>query len=159
MRAPVLTIFGAIFVASLGAAVSAYAGDATILGTGIGAAVGGFVGNQFGHGAGRVAATAAGVVGGGLVGNDIGHEMDAENKSPAAAPNNGSAVYDDQAPIAYNAYAPNYVAPPAPPPIYADPQAGTYCREYSQEIDVGGQTQEAYGTACLQPDGSWRIVQ
>jgi surface antigen len=34
---------------------------------------------------------------------------------------------------------------------------GQYCREYRQEIVVGGEKQQAYGTACRQPDGSWQI--
>ena len=33
-----------------------------------------------------------------------------------------------------------------------------YCREFTQTVTVAGQTEEAYGTACRQPDGSWRIV-
>ena len=32
-----------------------------------------------------------------------------------------------------------------------------YCREYQQTVVVGGEEQEAYGTACRQPDGSWKI--
>lgn len=36
--------------------------------------------------------------------------------------------------------------------------AGEYCREFQQEITVGGETEQAYGTACLQPDGAWKIV-
>jgi len=32
-----------------------------------------------------------------------------------------------------------------------------YCREYQQTIVVGGKEQTAYGTACRQPDGSWKI--
>jgi len=35
---------------------------------------------------------------------------------------------------------------------------GSYCREYQQTITIGGQTTEGYGTACRQPDGSWKIV-
>jgi len=35
--------------------------------------------------------------------------------------------------------------------------SGQYCREYQQTIYVGGQQQQAYGTACRQPDGSWEI--
>lgn len=31
---------------------------------------------------------------------------------------------------------------------------GRYCREYSQQIGIGGDTQRAYGTACRNPDGS-----
>lgn len=35
---------------------------------------------------------------------------------------------------------------------------GSYCREYQQTVEVGGETQKAYGTACRQPDGQWKIV-
>lgn len=35
---------------------------------------------------------------------------------------------------------------------------GEYCREYTQTVTIGGKTQKGYGTACLQPDGSWRMV-
>ena len=33
-----------------------------------------------------------------------------------------------------------------------------YCREFQQTITVGGKTERAYGRACRQPDGSWKIV-
>lgn len=67
-----------------------------------------------------------------------------------------------------------YVTPPpppmvygyaAPPPLAAVPTSpvyrapnGQYCREYQAEIRVDGAPQPSYGTACLQPDGSWRVV-
>ena len=35
---------------------------------------------------------------------------------------------------------------------------GEYCREFQSEINVGGQREKGYGTACQQPDGSWKIV-
>lgn len=35
---------------------------------------------------------------------------------------------------------------------------GLTCREYQHSITVGGKTEEAYGTACLQPDGAWKII-
>ena len=35
---------------------------------------------------------------------------------------------------------------------------GQYCREYQMETEVGGRTQQAYGKACRQPDGAWKIV-
>ncbi len=35
---------------------------------------------------------------------------------------------------------------------------GTYCREYQQMVTVAGRKQESYGTACMQPDGSWKIL-
>jgi hypothetical protein len=65
-------------------------------------------------------------------------------------------------------YPPSRYAPP-PPPSYRyyqytpppPPASGTSypClqeREYQTTVTVGGRQVEAYGTACLQPDGSWR---
>jgi hypothetical protein len=70
--------------------------------------------------------------------------------------------------------APSYYYPPPPPrvvyvpaplvvpampasPVYRAPN-GQYCREYQSTVIVGGRPQPGYGTACLQPDGSWRVV-
>jgi len=35
--------------------------------------------------------------------------------------------------------------------------SGQYCREYKQTIMVGGEQHQAYGTACRQADGTWKI--
>jgi surface antigen len=35
---------------------------------------------------------------------------------------------------------------------------GAYCREYQQTVTIDGKKENSYGTACRQPDGSWRIV-
>jgi surface antigen len=35
--------------------------------------------------------------------------------------------------------------------------SGQYCREYTQTLTVGGKTEQGYGTACRQPDGSWQV--
>ncbi len=35
---------------------------------------------------------------------------------------------------------------------------GRTCREFQQSIKVGGNIENAYGTACLQPDGAWKII-
>jgi len=71
---------------------------------------------------------------------------------------------------------PGYPAPPPPrvvyvpvpaaqPPLQAVPASpvyqsgdGRYCREYQTTITVEGRPQPSYGTACLGPDGAWRIV-
>lgn len=57
------------------------------------------------------------------------------------------------------------VVTPAPSALPADQTSPTYtdesgqtCREYQSTIMVGGRKQHAYGTACLQPDGTWRVV-
>ncbi len=36
--------------------------------------------------------------------------------------------------------------------------SGDYCREYQAVSVIGGQPQQSYGQACLQPDGSWKIL-
>ncbi|PLY14274.1 MAG: hypothetical protein C0631_11465 [Sedimenticola sp.] len=35
---------------------------------------------------------------------------------------------------------------------------GRYCREYTQQVDIGGESQQVYGTACRNRDGSWEIM-
>lgn len=34
---------------------------------------------------------------------------------------------------------------------------GQICREFSQTVTIGGQQQQAWGTACRQSDGAWRL--
>lgn len=36
--------------------------------------------------------------------------------------------------------------------------SGRYCREFQQNVTVGGRTEQAYGTACMNPDGTWQVV-
>ena len=43
-----------------------------------------------------------------------------------------------------------------PTRTYQTPTGG-YCREYQHAVTVGGKSETAYGTACRQPDGSWKI--
>ena len=44
------------------------------------------------------------------------------------------------------------------PFLASKPALADYCREYTKTIHVAGKTQTGYGTACMQPDGSWLIV-
>lgn len=39
------------------------------------------------------------------------------------------------------------------------PAHAEYCREFTKDVYVGGRMQQAYGTSCMQPDGSWQIRQ
>jgi hypothetical protein len=70
-------------------------------------------------------------------------------------------------PVVY-APPPRVVYAPAPvvyaPPVAAVPMRdfrdteGRYCREYQRTAIINGVEQPIYGTACLMPDGAWRIV-
>jgi len=44
-----------------------------------------------------------------------------------------------------------------PTRTYETPQGG-YCREYAQTVTVAEQQETAYGTACRQGDGTWKMV-
>lgn len=33
-----------------------------------------------------------------------------------------------------------------------------YCRDFNQKIRINGELEQAYGRACLQPNGTWKIV-
>ncbi len=43
-------------------------------------------------------------------------------------------------------------------PYSGNAQATGNCREYQTTTTIGGVPRKSYGTACLQPDGSWRLV-
>lgn len=62
-----------------------------------------------------------------------------------------SPVIVTPAPIVYNNVPVSYQSAPA---LMQD---GRYCREYTQQVYVGGRMQESYGRACMQPDGAWQI--
>ncbi|HLO77684.1 MAG TPA: hypothetical protein VK196_14600 [Magnetospirillum sp.] len=64
-------------------------------------------------------------------------------------------VYAPAPPVVYVNPSPVEAIPTSPP--YTDP-SGRYCREYQTTVRVDGASQPAYGTACLMPDGQWRIV-
>ncbi|MDD9920259.1 MAG: hypothetical protein OXR68_06530 [Alphaproteobacteria bacterium] len=40
---------------------------------------------------------------------------------------------------------------------YAD-NGGNYCREYQKYVKIDGKREKAYGTACLQENGSWKLI-
>ncbi|MGH8121093.1 MAG: hypothetical protein ACRESK_10815 [Gammaproteobacteria bacterium] len=47
---------------------------------------------------------------------------------------------------------------PEQPAYSASQEEPAYCREYTKSIIVDGKEEMAYGTACLQEDGNWRIM-
>ncbi len=119
-----------------------------------GAAVGGLVGHNFGRGTGQALATFAGAVLGAYAGSNIGRRLD---------------VYDEmqaQHALEYNRTGDEtmWVNPDSGKQVTFVPTEtyqrddGQYCREYHTTVQVGDQEQAAYGTACRQPDGSWKIV-
>lgn len=125
----------------------------TVLG-GVGGAV---VGAQFGKGTGRVAATAAGTLLGAWLGSEVGRSLDtADQQAMASATNKASA-----APVGETIYwnnADSGHSGTVTPIRDGRSASGEYCREYRTTVVVDGRTEQAYGTACQQPDGTWKTV-
>lgn len=128
-----------------------------LIGGGAGAILGGIVGAQVGSGSGRLWATGAGVLLGALVGSEIGGSLDPADRAYAS----NAHVEAQQAPIGRkitwnNPESGNHGS--VTPIRDGYDQSGEYCREYQQNITVGGRQETGYGTACLRPDGQWEIV-
>ena len=52
--------------------------------------------------------------------------------------------------------APTMIADQSSPTYYNE--YGQQCREYQTTGRISGSRGQLYGTACLQPDGSWRVI-
>ena len=115
-------------------------------GVGIAAAAGGGTGAMLGAG-----------LGGMLIGGLIGNRLDARDKKMAseAAQRAFESNRAGQTSVWNNPDTGN--SGTITPTRTTQLANGQYCREYKQTITVGGETQNAYGTACRQPDGSWKI--
>ncbi len=125
-------------------------------GTMLGGAVGGLAGSQIGGGSGRLAATAAGALLGAWLGNSAGQSLDRADRQAATTAHTEALSTGQQ--IRWNNPDSGHYGTVTPTRDGRDVNTGAYCREFQSQIVVGGQTQNAYGTACQQPDGSWRIV-
>ena len=100
---------------------------------------------------------ALGVLAGAWIGKEVGSSLDNADKAAMRQ----SSQYALEATKA--GHTSNWSNPDSgnsgtvtPTKTYQTAQGG-YCREYQQTITVGGKTQEAYGTACRQPDGTWKV--
>ena len=128
-----------------------------------GAALGAITGTALAYGLGKDSSKknlwlVAGAGLGALVGNNIGAQLDERDRLLAGqtlqhtleqAPTNAVGSWNN--PDSGNS---GTVTPTVT--RYTD---GQPCREFTTTIDVGGQPQQGYGTACRQADGSWKIVQ
>ncbi len=124
------------------------------VGTVVGGALGGLVGAQVGSGRGRVAAAVAGSIVGAMIGGNIGKSMDQQDRMRAAqalerVPTGQTSTW--QNPDTGNQYA------VTPTNTYVN-NGGAPCRDYTTEGWIDGKREIIKGTACRQPDGTWRAV-
>jgi len=120
----------------------------------IGGTLGGLLGAQVGGGRGQTAAIIAGTLAGAAIGGSVGRSMDEVDRMKTAR----------TLETVRTGVSSQWVNPDTghhytvvPTSTYDTPSGP--CREYTIEALIGGQTETVYGTACRQPDGSWRVVE
>lgn len=119
----------------------------------IGGALGGLLGNQVGDGGGRTAAIIVGTLAGASIGGNIGRSMDDvdQMKTAHSLETVRTGVPSSwQNPDTGNRYTVT--------PVRTYDTASGPCREYTIDAMIGGRIEKVYGTACRQPDGTWRTV-
>ena len=132
------------------------AGPKTAIGAMGGAAAGGLIGAAAG---GSTEGIIGGVLIGGLLGGAIGNALDQRDREYA------DRTYQQSLETSGAGTTSTWQNPDSghsgtiTPTRTYESASGQYCREFEQTVTVGGETEQAYGTACRQPDGSWQIVQ
>lgn len=132
--------------------------DKQTVGTLTGAALGGLLGSRFGSGSSRVVTAGVGIFLGALIGSEIGKSMDEVDRLKADQANSKAKTAPIGETIAWNNPDSGHSGT-VTPVRDGTSSSGQYCREFQQTITIGGKTENAFGTACRQPDGSWQIVQ
>lgn len=120
----------------------------------VGGALGGLLGAQVSekHGNWRTAAIIAGTLAGAAIGGAVGRSMDDTDrlKTAATLENVRTGVSSTwRNPDSGVQYA------VTPTRTYETPTAP--CREYTIDAVIDGQQERVRGTACRQPDGTWRV--
>ncbi len=121
-----------------------------VLGAALGATGGGFLAAELSKG--DPAAIIGGLIAGALIGGALadavgGIDQNCVGQVLEHAPSRQVVTWRD--PDGDAGYA------VTPTRTYED-DGGQYCREYQTVVSIGGREESAYGTACRQPDGSWR---
>ena len=147
-----LAIFASITLQSCQSQMNKQGGS-----TFIGGVAGGVLGSQFSKGEGKLVATEVGALAGALVGGRIGKTMDEYDKQMLEKSSRQALEYSPSGNSVEwrNPDSGNYGSITLTKTFKEN---GRYCREYIQEVTIGGEKQKAYGKACRQPDESWKII-
>lgn len=124
----------------------------------MGAIGGGILGSNVGKGKGRMVGAAVGALAGGKFGSWMGENLDSQSRSYHSRTTQRTL---ERAPIGETH---EWTNPDSDTKGYITPtktykESDRYCREYTQKIIIGGRSQEAFGKACRNPDGTWQIVE
>lgn len=117
----------------------------------IGGTLGGLLGAQVGGGEGRTAAIIAGTLAGAAIGGSVGKSMDDTDRLKA-----GQTLETVRTGVPSTWRNPDTGAEYEMTPTRTFETASGPCREYTMDAIIGGKKETVYGTACRQPDGTWR---
>lgn len=124
------------------------------VGTVAGGVAGGLLGSTVGKGGGQLVAIAAGTLAGAYLGGAIGKHMDESDRARM----NQTLDNNNVGQPAYWRNANNGATYKVTPVKNVKVGNNQYCREYRTTADIAGKQQQMYGTACRQPDGTWKAV-
>ena len=124
----------------------------------LGAGLGALTGSQIGKGRGKLAAVAIGTLAGAYLGSEVGKSLD---KADRLAMKQTAQTALEKNKIGQKS---EWSNPDSgnngnvTPTRTYQTASGSSCREYQQTVTIGGKTEQAFGRACRQPDGSWKIM-
>jgi len=113
--------------------------------------VGAAVGSTIGGGTGRTVAIIAGTIAGGVIGNRIGQKLDEADRIKAA-----QALETSQTGQRTAWKNPDSGEQYAITPTRTYETSGAHCRDFTFVASVDGKSETVQGTACRQPDGTWK---
>jgi surface antigen len=102
-------------------------------------------------------AVAAGTLLGAYIGGQVGESLDKADIEYARQAEMRAAVVPLRQQIVWSNPQTGHSGTVTPIREGRDP-LGNYCREYQTTVTIGGRVEQAYGTACRQPDGSWKVI-
>ena len=123
----------------------------------IGAGLGGLAGSFIGDGGGQLVAVGVGTMLGAVLGSEVGKSLDRADRLAMQQATYEALEYGESGSSS------TWTNPdtgnsgeivPQPAVLRAD---NRYCREFWKTVTIAGEKQQAYGTACRQADGSWKI--
>jgi surface antigen len=158
MRTPISRLIPVVLSAALLAACSNDTGPKQTGGAILGGVGGAVAGAQFGKGKGQLAATAIGTLLGAFIGSEVGKSLDhADQQYAHQASQRAFETAPTGQPVAWNNPDSGHGGTVTPTRTY-EAAPGQPCREYQTTVTIDGRSEQAYGTACRQPDGSWKVV-
>lgn len=121
-------------------------------GTVVGGVLGGVLGSQVGEGKGTTAAIIVGTLIGAAIGSSVGRSMDEVDRMKAA-----QTLEHNRTGQPTSWHNPDSGVDYTVTPTRTYETSTGPCREYTMDAEIGGKTEQVYGTACRQQDGSWKV--